>query len=41
MNFGDKTIYCKKCKKERWVGAKCPASKKGENCNDMEAVKKL
>jgi len=39
MNFGDKTIYCNRCKQERWVGADCPASETQEKCDDTKKVK--
>lgn len=32
--YGDKSIYCVRCKKDRWVGANCFASKKNEKCVD-------
>ena len=27
--YGDKSIYCVLCKKDRWVGARCSSSKDG------------
>ena len=38
MDFGDKTIYCKNCKKERWVGAKCSAHGV-DRCDDAKTLK--
>ena len=34
--YESKTIFCPRCKKERWVGAKCPASNLDEPCVDQE-----
>jgi hypothetical protein len=32
--YDNKSIYCERCKKERWVGATCSDSKKNEKCVD-------
>lgn len=34
MMFGDRTIYCPRCKRETWDGDTCPASKKSKKCLD-------
>lgn len=37
--FGDRTIYCPRCKRETWDGDKCPATKKTKRCQDSEFEK--
>lgn len=34
--YGEKSIYCTRCGKERWAGALCSASSKSEHCIDSE-----
>ena len=37
--FGDRTIYCPRCKRETWDGAYCPSTKKTKKCQDSEVEK--
>jgi hypothetical protein len=34
MMFGDRTIYCPRCKRETWDGDTCPATNKTKKCQD-------
>jgi alpha-L-fucosidase len=40
--YGEKSIYCSRCEKNRWAGAICSASEKKEPCidSDLERIKK-
>jgi hypothetical protein len=33
------TIYCPRCKRETWVGDKCPSTNKTKKCLDSEVLK--
>ena len=33
--YDNKSIYCVRCKKDRWVGATCSASNKSDKCVDQ------
>jgi hypothetical protein len=37
--YEERTTYCTRCNQERWVGAKCKASKNNEPCIDSEMEK--
>ena len=34
--YDEKSIYCSRCKKDKWTGARCSASDKKEPCVDSE-----
>lgn len=40
--YGDKSIYCPRCKRETWYGDSCPVTNKTKKCLDgeLERLKK-